>query len=182
MLIVCEGKETEPLYFNGFRRKYNLQKELFTIVGFGADPVSVIKEAIKRKTEEQDYDSAWAVFDCDEHQGVKNAFQMAKDHEIKIAFSNPCFELWFLLHFQDQEAFIERDAVSKRLKKFVTDYEKTTKDMYNKLQGSQKKAFKRTDRLREIHKSALKPETENPSTTVDQLVLSLYRHYKIRLG
>jgi hypothetical protein len=54
------------------------------------------------------YDQYWCVFDIDEHPHVDQALQLAVSSQISIAVSNPCIELWFLLHFQDQTADLHR--------------------------------------------------------------------------
>ncbi len=33
---------------------------------------------------------------------------MARDNGIELVISNPCFELWLILHFRDQTAYIDR--------------------------------------------------------------------------
>jgi hypothetical protein len=35
-------------------------------------------------------------------------------HGIRLAISNPCFELWLALHFDDQMAFIDTKAAERR--------------------------------------------------------------------
>jgi hypothetical protein len=35
---------------------------------------------------------------------------LAAQHNIHVALSNPCLEVWFLLHFGDQNGFIDRHA------------------------------------------------------------------------
>jgi hypothetical protein len=47
----------------------------------------------------------------DAHERLLDAKQKAVANDINTAISNPCFELWLLLHFQDQRAHIERDHV-----------------------------------------------------------------------
>lgn len=50
-------------------------------------------------------DQLWALFDQDHHfqanhvRGTTRAIQEAKSREVKIAVSNPCFEVWLILHF-----------------------------------------------------------------------------------
>ena len=36
------------------------------------------------------------------------AIEKAQANDISVAVSNPCIELWFVLHFRDQNAHIER--------------------------------------------------------------------------
>jgi len=42
------------------------------------------------------------VFDCDANKEVNlaKAFKNARENKIEICFSNPRFELWFLLHYE----------------------------------------------------------------------------------
>lgn len=63
-------------------------------------------------------DEYWCVFDVDQHPNVGAVIEKALANGIGVALSNPCIELWFILHFQDQTAHIERSnaqAVSKEL-------------------------------------------------------------------
>ncbi len=65
-------------------------------------------------------DEYWCVFDIDQHPKVGPAIEKARTNGIGVAVSNPCIELWFILHFQDQTAHIERhdaQAISKELLK-----------------------------------------------------------------
>jgi len=176
VLIVCEGKETEPNYFHSIRKDYKLNKKRIEIVGgdkCGTDPKSVVEYAKKRKMElrkdKLEYESIWCVYDRDEHQRFNDANVQARDLKFKVTFSNPCFELWYLLHFQDQDAPIERDEVIKSLKPRIPDYDKTT-DYYEKLKKCQNEAIIRAEKLREKHRRENSEETKNPSTSVDLLV------------
>ncbi len=60
----------------------------------------------------------------DEHPKLADARPQARDNGIELACSNPCFELWALLHFQDQSAFLGRDAARHLLKTHLRQYEK----------------------------------------------------------
>jgi hypothetical protein len=70
------------------------------------------------------YDEVWCVFDVDDHPRVDDAKQQARDNGIKLAISNPCFELWVLLHFQDQRAHISRAQLRVACTKHLPDYKK----------------------------------------------------------
>ena len=43
-------------------------------------------------------DEVWCMFDFDVHPQVPEAIELARRNEINMAASNPCVELWFLLH------------------------------------------------------------------------------------
>ena len=46
VLIVCEGEQTEPLYFESFKQEYDLSSAnvVVTDASKGSDPVSIIKQ------------------------------------------------------------------------------------------------------------------------------------------
>ena len=55
----------------------------------------------------------------------ESAINRAKSQKIKLAITNPCFELWYLIHFQDHFAQITRDRLWNLLEKHIPDYEKS---------------------------------------------------------
>jgi len=71
-------------------------------------------------------------------ENVNTGIQKAKSNNICIIVSNECLELWFLLHFKDQTAYITRDEIFNQLiqnllqhkKHVLTSIEK--KDLQNK--------------------------------------------------
>lgn len=132
-LLVCEGAVTEPCYFNELRHLYRSLIDLDIVPG--GTPKTVVERAVDIKKEseraakrEKDdnlrYDKIWCVFDVDEHPFLPEAQQQAKDNRIAVAISNPCFELWALLHFQDQHAHINRHDVQRLCRQHIPRYEK----------------------------------------------------------
>ena len=84
-LIVCEGEKTEPNYF----KKFRVPKEVFDVVGVGANTESLVKKAIElKKKASTSYDDVWCVFDRDSFpaKNFNNAFALAKKNNIKIAY------------------------------------------------------------------------------------------------
>ena len=117
ILIITEGIKTEPEYFNGLRKYKRINRDRVRIISSkvcgGTDPDTIVKCAkdAKRQLEKDaglSYDEVWCVFDRDEHQNLKQAIDKAYANKLKIAFSNPCFELWCYLHFELQTAYIDR--------------------------------------------------------------------------
>ena len=76
------------------------------------------------KDENLRYDEVWCVFDIDDHPQVGDAKQQARDNGIQLAISNPCFELWVLLHFQDQRKHISRAQLRAACRKYLPAYKK----------------------------------------------------------
>ncbi len=178
VLIVCEGAETEPRYFDRFRIEQRLSKELFCILGgdqCGAHPKSVVaytkKVARQARQDGFGFDHVWCVFDRNQHENIHNAFQQVHANGFSLAFSNPCFELWYLLHFQDQGAEIDSAAVAHELKRYIARYTKST-DVYDILDDKQRDAIRRAEALR-LHHASDEGIPPNPSTSVDTLVVFL---------
>jgi hypothetical protein len=175
-LIVCEGKVTEPIYFKEIRRVERGIIDL-DIVPAGV-PKTVVERAVRLKQEAEweaklradeylRYDQVWCVFDVDEHPFVPEAKQQAQANAINIAVSNPCFELWFLLHFQDQTAHIERAKVQHLCREHMPGYQKAPP--CDALLTQQAKAMERAVRLDNWQLSRSNTGG-NPSTGVHRLI------------
>jgi hypothetical protein len=74
-------------------------------------------------------DSIWIVFDRDEHPYVNTVLSEAKTSGISVAFSNPCFELWLLLHLQDHDAPEDRKRIQQILDDVCPSYSKSKKEI-----------------------------------------------------
>lgn len=181
ILVVCEGSKTEPYYLNDLKRELGLTA-MKVVPGniSGTNPKSItdytkaeFKKMLKEKGVEKE--NFWCAFDRDDHEYVENALVMARDNGFKVSFSNPCFELWLLLHFQDQNAWINRKDAKRQLKKYIPEYEKSMAGVFARISAHLPAAKKRAEFLRKQNKTADNCETENPSTTADLLVKFLYK-------
>lgn len=176
ILIVCEGEKTEPIYFKELHRSKRVPAEV-EICGeeCGSHPKNVVEFAVKkisRATRDKlPYDKVWCVYDRDEHQKIEEVHVKARANSIEVAFSNPCFELWYLLHFKCHTAHIERGEVINELLMYIPKYEKGLK-MFSILPQS-RVALEHAEKLRERHENSYRTVDSNPSTTVDLLVKAL---------
>jgi hypothetical protein len=138
LLIVCEGQKTEPAYFKGIRQHKRLRTLQVTIVDASGrtNPMGIINRAIaERQTIKSDNgwepdDSVWAVFDGDEHrhqdpQNWQTAIDTAKVQKINLAITNPSFEFWYLIHYQDAFGQMNADTAAKQLQKHIPNYTKS---------------------------------------------------------
>jgi len=193
ILIVCEGKKTEPNYFRSFPKKqgrfvYDLQfkgeNESEENMG-GNSPKKVVEKAIElRDNSIQKFDRVWAVFDKDDFRDFDAAISKAKSYNVCCAWSNEAFELWFLLHFQYRNTGMKRDEYQKAIeyeinkswknKKKPFKYKKNALDMYDTLQkyGNQEQAIKWAQQLTQLYNDD-KFSTQNPRTQVYELVKQL---------
>ncbi len=140
-LIVCEGKNTEPSYFNQFR----LTSATIKAVGKGFNTTAVVKQA-KQLAKKDTYDQVWVVFDRDLHslQNFNNAIKMAEKFGFGVAYSNQAFEYWLILHFNDhQGSKLHRsrynDLINEYLKPYNISYDgqgskRITPEFFNLMQ------------------------------------------------
>jgi hypothetical protein len=116
----------EPEYFYGLARSCGALVSFEKAAGV---PLSVVSKAIdllstiKRTTSFSRHDTVWAVFDRDEHPNFEEAINRATQSGVKIAFSNPCFELWLVLHCQDWDRPMDRHSMQRELRRLIPGYD-----------------------------------------------------------
>ena len=178
ILIVCEGKRTEPEYLRGFQKSCRNPRVQIEIADERGVPLTLVQLAKKMRaaadsqaSREADdnlrYDSVWCVFDVDEHPHLPDAVTMARDNGIHLAISNPCFELWLLLHFRESPGMKNRGDVAKLLKKTVPDYDKQV--TYSDYETGYADAVKRAKRLTDAAAKADEGWRRNPTTNTHEL-------------
>lgn len=193
-LIVCEGKETEPNYFEAIRQR--LPKEMVkrvTIEGTGRNTLTLVEYVEKLIEQRRCQDlppfyEIWVVMDKDSfpEADFDNAIQQIEQHSVQsdfgkwsAAWSNEAFELWYLLHFTEQTGGpIHRKKYAARLKKFLRHpYKKNDPNMFQELQAKTLDAIKRAERGYRNQLARKCPyHLMNPATTVFLLVRQLLRY------
>lgn len=120
-LIICEGVNTEPDYFNSFR----LTSATVKAVGRGLGTRMLVKEAVSIRQEEQRkgkiYDHYWVVFDKDDfpENDFNTAIKEAEAEGFRVAWSNQAFEFWFILHFILYHGPLHRNQYAEMLTKLT---------------------------------------------------------------
>ncbi len=172
ILIVCEGEATEPNYFKSFR----LATLRVEAVGTGRGSCEVVKEAEKYykkylKSDNLKRKNVWCVFDKDVEKinRINDAFRLAEKKCFNVAFSNECFELWYVLHFNFHQARSHRDDYCKILSdKLKMEYKKNDPDIHDLLKDKVL-AIKNAKKLEKIHGNE-DYSNKNPYTSVYNLV------------
>ena len=89
----------------------------------GSVPKTLVSMAIEARRraldEESEIDEFWCVFDVEwprNHPDLKESVDRARQAGIDLAISNPCFELWLILHFQDHARWSDNDD-ARRLRR-----------------------------------------------------------------
>lgn len=185
IVIFCEGEKTERGYFEAIRQSMRLRTLQIVVKHPDAtDPRSIVRAVIdyrKERRAERAWtagDEAWAVFDGDEHilcnrDNWNDALQTAAGNQIRLAVSNPSFELWYLLHYQEQGANLSRHDALRLLRRHIENYEKASRLWPVPLEPLTTEAIRRAKQLaRRAEADGLQPHT-NPCTGVCELVESL---------
>lgn len=172
-LIVCEGEKTEPLYFDAFR----VPTVAIKIVPIRKDPLAIVEKAINYVRNDDGYNQVWCVFDKDDEppERFNQALALAKKNKIRVAYSNQCFELWYLLHFNYCDTALGRADYAGRLSNELgRTYRKDDATLYSELLPRQEHAIQNAHRLLEQYHPH-NPPYDDPSTTVHFLVQELNR-------
>ena len=182
-LIVCEGEVTEKLYFEAFPVASDVR---VTVMGDGRNTTSLV-DAARRHTDNGDYDEVWVVYDHDDFgaerfNAAEAEIQCANEDRAEkwhAAWSNPAFELWYLLHFIYVDGQLHRHVVQKKLHEHLATsggYRKNRPDLYQLLFKHQPAAIARAEKLAQEHlitPHGSTPADANPCTTVHRLVAAL---------
>lgn len=178
IVIVCEGELAEPSYFHPLARHCSA---LVSVERAAGVPLSVVKKAIalKRRANKgrnsfERRDQFWAVFDRDEHPKFAEAINKAESAGINVCYSNPCFELWLVLHYQDYDRPCRRDEIQRVLRDLMTGYDpdRTKQVNFEEIRQHIEKAERRAE-LQEQRRNDEQSPRENPCTNVFKLTRSI---------
>lgn len=189
VVVVCEGSKTEPSYLRLInRRARDALIELEVVDEDATSPKQLVeracgvltaarREARRTRDPNAKVDEIWCVFDVDEHRMIREAREQAHANGVHAAISNPSFELWLVLHFTDQTAYLHRDEALRRVRDHLPDYDKCLQTLEH-LEGRYADAKARAQRLDLKHEG---DETQfpenNPSSGIWMLVDSLQAAY-----
>jgi len=192
ILIVSEGRKTEPHYFREIRAYYRLHTANVQVQpgALGTEPQQVVEYAERlflrgdegKQIQRRAFEQVYAVFDRDDHDTYHNALRKAaaldgklrSDLGQRVTFqaiaSVPCFELWLLLHFEDVFAPVHRNEVYERLRVHVPGYDKGQDGHFERTRRHLDAAKQRAGDLAGIHNAH---DGIEPYTNVHLLVTLL---------
>ncbi|MGI6496437.1 MAG: RloB family protein [Kiritimatiellia bacterium] len=129
-VIAVEGAITERLYFGMLNRR---QDSVIHLKCLHDKHKSAARQVLKRMQEYlkqnnlKDTDEAWLVVDKDSNSDdvLEALCRWAKGKpNYGFALSNPKFEYWLLLHFEDGGGVTSPQICGDRLKRYLPDYNK----------------------------------------------------------
>ncbi len=120
IVIAAEGRATENIYFEAMRQELcasNVQLVVLNREDDNSSPENVHRQ-LKAFIDEyniQDDDKLWVVIDRDDwkEKMLANVAQLCQQNDnLRFCMSNPCFELWLILHLEDVAAYSDKDKQS----------------------------------------------------------------------
>lgn len=161
-LVICEG-ETEENYLNLIRKWYKSPVRIVSrIEGTRITQALVDKHERGLKISAKDKVDTFLMYDMD--VSAINKKLMACKAE--LLFSNPCFEIWLLLHAKDQKTALSSEAVLKELKKSASVWNNYNKSVYTDTQ----KTFLREHLEDAINRARALKGYQNPSSRIYRLL------------
>lgn len=184
-LIVSEGTDTEPYYFNRLsdiineRFRDHIQLEIY---GEGDNTVNLFKKA-KEIVDNggKTFKHVWLVYDKDDfpkdhfNRTAKLCESNSTEETIYHAlWSNQCIELWFLLHFSYMQSDLHRTEYFPKLTECLDKlgkgkYEKNREDMFNILRPYIKAAIRNAKKL-DVLNAGKSPADSAPGTKVYEII------------
>lgn len=178
-VIFCEG-ETEKNYFDKLKRKYNalnvdaINMKIDVEVP-GGHSLELVNKAIRKLEYHKDYKDnkklkKIVIFDKDEvdFNMINEAIKLAEKNNIKVVFSNECFDYWLLLHYEKQTGHINRKDIYKKLARHLNI------DSYESKKADNKMIESFVDKVNKAQENAdfsdISPESikQNPYTNMSQ--------------
>lgn len=184
-LIVTEGTQTEPKYFQTVKDIINAKyrgRISIEIEGEGKSTLDLLEAAkgYVAAKKENPYKHVWLVYDKDDfpperfNKTEKECRKISTDEITYHAlWSNECIELWFLLHFIYFDSDIIRDEYYDKLTEHLkelgkNEYKKNMDDIYELLQPYQQIAIRNAKKLISTYSKAT-PSKMSPATKVYEI-------------
>src|SRR5699024_8412314 len=127
-LVFCEDTYGGTTYFNSMKKQHRFSNVSIEVGGRHGEPYGLVNAALKhrdsphrrRRQQGGEYDEVWCVVDVEApepHGSLDQAARLAKQNGIKIAYVNPCFEFWLLLHQRDHGGdYLRTDQAIAKMK------------------------------------------------------------------
>lgn len=120
IVLAFEGNDTEQIYFEEFKDSENFNDDLIYLHllkrpknDTNSAPSHVFKKLKKEAKDEysfNDKDELWMIIDTDRWKNIPDIIdECNKLENMFVAVSNPCFELWLLLHIKKISEYTEQE-------------------------------------------------------------------------
>ncbi len=183
-VIVCDDSRTAPAYFNELKREVRQHVTLKIVSAkCTAEASRIVQRAIEERSklneDNEAGDSVWALLDleCEPHvrRHAETEKRRAEQSNVAVALSDPCFEVWTLLHLEDTGTlFTDCGAVIRRIEsawesRFAQDFPRKAQADYSKIIGLRHEAARRAKQ----HWEAGDPSRTQVYRIIEQIELHL---------
>jgi hypothetical protein len=159
--VFCEG-ESEVAYISHLRSQYRAPIQIIPRKSDSNISVRYIEKCKREYVATKKKDKTFLMFDLDVN-GMLEHLQSIQQIMAVLLVSNPCIELWYLLHFEECYAELTQNTCIKKLKRHLEHYVKGTLALNEKRQLSEKTSEATTRaKVLEIY--------NNPSTTIYKMI------------
>lgn len=177
---MCGGQVTEVEYVEYLQESLGLSAVSIRSMKEAKAPDQLIGVASQSTGE---YDQVWVVCDVDDYGAkMQAAVGDAAARNVKLAVSNPCFEIWLIFHCESCGALSTAQA-QKRAAQLGLTYGKNFKSIrVSAIRGAYNDADLRAKGARATHvKNRLTTPNDSPSSGVDLLVDAVIAAEKRRI-
>lgn len=185
LLLIAEGRNvTETQYFRQFQQRYSSFNIKILTPGSATDPEKML-ETLERFWKKYDMsytrgDQGFVVLDLDCNEKKARLIEKLESGS-KIArfiVSNPCFEVWFVLHYRySTHVYSDGNEVIKDLKRYIPEYQKNT-DVTEALSGRLDTAMENACKLVKYYEEMdyqWPSDKCNPRTDVPEIINEIKR-------
>lgn len=130
-IISAEGEVTEPEYFELFNKRKDVTIHVKCLKRKHSSSPEKILNKLKKKLKNDDGfrkgDEAWLVLDKDSwtDEQLNSLFAWSESEAAYgFALSNPKFEFWLLLHFEEGKDVKSSRHCTERLKRYLPNFDK----------------------------------------------------------
>ena len=162
----------------------NGRKVAIVVKGTGKHTLDLLDFAVEHcRYAPETFDHVWLVFDKDDFPAAdfdaierKCAELSNESRTLHALWSNPCFELWPLLHLRYTTAPMtaaecQRALAQAMSKDLGVDYRKNIDGLFGMVDDKRPEALQRAQRLKAHHEGLgnAKPSAQNPATKVGEI-------------
>lgn len=169
-VVFCEG-ETEEAYLDFIKQTYRSPFKIIPKVEGGKITQHLIQTRCREVKIARNEDiQVFLMYDMDKPDITEKLLRL-KAH---LLLSNPCIELWFLLHCKDQKSPINTDDAVRALKHIGSPWFHYKKPEINAAQ----KDYLKQHVQEAMERAALLPAHGNPSSDIYHLLNSVFKSLK----
>lgn len=181
--IFTEG-ETEKNYFSILNKKYNSTATVKVSVSHAhKQGMQLLRHALGKintlnKTDKSNIGGVYIIFDKDDidTNEIQNVLKEAKKQGIHIGFSNSCFEVWLLAHFEKLNKSHTKQRLYKRLEyhldcKQYSRRHKNDQELLEKIEDLVFTAMENTATMEDLSQITINCE---PYTNIGKMIQCIY--------